>query len=507
LRNFELQDNQVYRKPVLNPTTGELLPARYVATYSDVFENICNTHEALMHFAVNKTYERLNTLYFGITRADVKWVLDRCRYCNIETTQKEKKGVKPIVSEAAGQRLVVDLMDFRAAPDGEYCWVWQLKCHFSKYVWIKALKAKTAEETAEKLRLWCNDNGHPPTLHCDNGTEFKGAMLEYCKEHNINVINGRPYHPESQGSIEVANKTFKARLRAVQSSYPTIGWKDLLPNIAWVINTTRPDSLPHGTIPYEVWFGRKPPQMPEELHKHREVFRPIVIEEAIPDPDSDDTASGDRTPPEASTSDSPAPPEEETASVSASEATTTTTLNQRVIKHNAKENLRMIRRKGGKAATQYELQEVATLQIPVKLRVGPDLRRLPVRIIEAHEKGYKLVCEYGELTCLHSSKVLNKLVSQSIYTYLPIIGGNKISLNKAVQRMNGRETISASQKAGRKANKRKGVATTEAPLAKRAAVREAGDDEINATGRVEVWAEASGNGMTTRARASKSNVA
>jgi hypothetical protein len=41
--------------------------------------------------------------------------------------------------------MVLDLMDFRAEKDGEYTWIFQLKCHFSKMVWIKALKGKTAE--------------------------------------------------------------------------------------------------------------------------------------------------------------------------------------------------------------------------------------------------------------------------------------------------------------------------------------------------------------------------
>jgi hypothetical protein len=97
----------------------------------------------------------------------------------------------------------------------------------------------------------------------------------------------------------------------------------------------------------------------EELHKYGEVFKRVVIEEAIqeviPDPDSEDTASDYRTSLEESTSDSLAPSEEEIASVSAPEATTATTLNQRVISYTAREDIRMIQRKGGKAATQYEL--------------------------------------------------------------------------------------------------------------------------------------------------------
>jgi hypothetical protein len=33
----------------------------------------------------------------------------------------------------------------------------------------------------------------------------------------------------------------------------------LLPLIAWIINTTSTSTLPRGCTPYEVWFGRQPP--------------------------------------------------------------------------------------------------------------------------------------------------------------------------------------------------------------------------------------------------------
>jgi hypothetical protein len=82
--------------------------------------------------------------------------------------------------------------------------------------------------------------------------------------------------------VEVANKTFKARLCAAQKKNPNKGWVDLLSDIAWVINTTRPDSLPHGTTPYEVWLGRKPPQIPdEELHQPEALSESIATPEGI----------------------------------------------------------------------------------------------------------------------------------------------------------------------------------------------------------------------------------
>ena len=66
--------------------------------------------------------------------------------------------MRPIWSFGPGERMVLDLMDFWAEKDSEYTWVFQLKCHFSKIVWIKALKGKTADTVLYKLARWLDDN-------------------------------------------------------------------------------------------------------------------------------------------------------------------------------------------------------------------------------------------------------------------------------------------------------------------------------------------------------------
>jgi len=72
------------------------------------------------------------------------------------------------------------------------------------------------------------------------------------------MIRGRAYHPQSQGSIEIANRTFKNRLRAAQQASGWSDWVELLQDVANVINTTTSRALPCGKTPYEVWFGCKP---------------------------------------------------------------------------------------------------------------------------------------------------------------------------------------------------------------------------------------------------------
>ena len=93
---------------------------------------------------------------------------------------------------------------------------------------------------------------------CDNGTEFKGEVLELCKKLSIKVVNGKSYHPQTQGTVEVANKIFKARLAAVQAEEGTREWLRFLPIIGKVINSTPTSTLPRGITPFEAWFGRPP---------------------------------------------------------------------------------------------------------------------------------------------------------------------------------------------------------------------------------------------------------
>ena len=67
-------------------------------------------------------------------------------------------------------------------------WIWQLKCHFSKFVWIRRLKAKTTDKATDELIKQLNNNGYITILAYNNRGEFKGKVIKVYKKREIKII-------------------------------------------------------------------------------------------------------------------------------------------------------------------------------------------------------------------------------------------------------------------------------------------------------------------------------
>jgi hypothetical protein len=262
-----------------------------------------------------------------------------------------------------------------------------LKCHFSKFVWIRGLKAKTADEAVDELIKWLNDNGYIAILACDNGGEFKGKVIEVCKKRGIKIVCGRAYYPQSQGSIEVANRIFKKRLRAARADTGIQSWIQLLPLIAWVINTTATSALPKGNTLYEVWFGRKPPT---DFLNHKESA--CRARAALGEGEIDINESGASE--QLSTIEVQGEEEngedslfvnEEAEQEEVAEEMILSELTKRVAEHMKKQQEKMVKRASTKAL-EYDIQEIATLQIPKQYRFSTEMARILVRVLEKTSK-------------------------------------------------------------------------------------------------------------------------
>ena len=74
--------------------------------------------------------------------------------------------------------LKIDLIDMRARPDGEYCWIAHARDHFTRFSWAKPMKSKEAKNVASFLFEIFMTFGVPRILHSDNGKEFVAQIIK-----------------------------------------------------------------------------------------------------------------------------------------------------------------------------------------------------------------------------------------------------------------------------------------------------------------------------------------
>lgn len=127
-------------------------PIRYVVPIEQMYDKILEKHVSTGHGGRDRLENELATHYCGITREAIKLFLSLCSQCQLKRKQP-KRGlvVKPIVSNQMNSRCQVDLIDMQSQPDGEYRFIFVYQCHLTKFVQIRPLKTKTAEEVSRKL--------------------------------------------------------------------------------------------------------------------------------------------------------------------------------------------------------------------------------------------------------------------------------------------------------------------------------------------------------------------
>jgi transposase InsO family protein len=95
----------------------------------------------------------------------------------------------------------------------------------------------------------------PKIVQCDNGKEFKGALLILLRKYGIQVINGAPRSPQTQGLVEQANGVVEAKLRAWKMDHGSTEWADGLLEVTLAINTQKHSTI--GFAPAELLFRER----------------------------------------------------------------------------------------------------------------------------------------------------------------------------------------------------------------------------------------------------------
>ena len=134
---------------------------------------IKQSHTAVGHGGLHKTYNDLKAHYANINREVIKTFLKLCEHCALKKKRSELSKIvnKPVRSSDFSSRGQVDLIDYQSVPDSGYKWVLHYQDHFTQFTILRPLKSKTAAEVAYNLLDIILILGAPMILQSDNGHE------------------------------------------------------------------------------------------------------------------------------------------------------------------------------------------------------------------------------------------------------------------------------------------------------------------------------------------------
>lgn len=239
--------------PVTDPNT-----IKYYVYNEELYNIIHDVHLQTGHGGRNRMEHELNAKYKNITRECLMIYLNLCELCQRKgKTVKKGLVVKPIISSEMNSRCQVDLIDMQAQPDGNYRFILVYQDHLTKYVLLKPLTHKRAEEVAYILLDIFTTFGAPCILQSDNGREFVNKVIEeLCSMwEELKIVHGKPRHSQSQGSVERANQDVENMLATWLTDNKTNKWSEGLKFVQFMKNR----SLHHGIkcSPYEAMFGTR----------------------------------------------------------------------------------------------------------------------------------------------------------------------------------------------------------------------------------------------------------
>ncbi|XP_025412805.1 KRAB-A domain-containing protein 2-like [Sipha flava] len=127
--------------------------------------------------------------------------------------------------------------------------------HLTKFVIIRPLRCKRAEEIAYQLLDIFTLFGAPSILHSDNGREFVNKIVTSVCEmwSQVKIVHGKARHSQSQGSIERANQDIESMIATWMETNDNAKWSESLRFVHVMKNSAFHSGIKRS--PYEAMFG------------------------------------------------------------------------------------------------------------------------------------------------------------------------------------------------------------------------------------------------------------
>lgn len=249
-RDYEVLGNKVYRRTEYG--------RRWLVPKSCIWNVIHANHDAVGHFAVDKTIERIRAKYwFPHLKKTVSKYIKNCINCIYNKNIHGKKPGKlyPIPKYARPfHTLHVDHLGPFVKTTKQNSYLLVLVDAFTKFVFIAAVKNTKSQIVINELQKLFKQFGNPKRLICDAGSAFTSKLFtEFCIERNIRRHIIATAVPRSNGQVERYNLTILEALRSLGAETDDNKWDQHITSIQQGINSTINKTT--AAVPSEVFFG------------------------------------------------------------------------------------------------------------------------------------------------------------------------------------------------------------------------------------------------------------
>jgi hypothetical protein len=231
---------------------------RFYVHLEEIFQLLHDAHVSTGHGGRNRVEKEINLKYKNITREMIVAYLNLCMTCE-KKHSVPRKGlvVRPILSKSMNSRCQVDLIDMQSQADDQYKFILVYQDHLTKFIQLRPLKSKRAEEVAHVLLDIFTIFGAPLILQSDNGREFANNTInELCSMWpELKMVHGKPRHSQSQGSVERANQDVENMLCSWLEDNNSRKWSEGLRFVQLMKNRAHHSGI--NCTPYEAMFGTK----------------------------------------------------------------------------------------------------------------------------------------------------------------------------------------------------------------------------------------------------------
>jgi len=147
----------------------------------------------------------------------------QCIHCHKIRRRRNlpKPPLKPMVYKRLMECIQIDLTFLPEQED--YIGVLTIIDCCSKFVWVYPIHTKESANVARILYQLFTQEGDPEFLQSDNGKEFVSKIIkELTNLLNMEPKRSRPKHPQTNGTVEQANKNIKSMLREAQKLHKNV---------------------------------------------------------------------------------------------------------------------------------------------------------------------------------------------------------------------------------------------------------------------------------------------